>query len=54
LIDRDSCTVTVHSDPDRQVSGYRDLHTAKFGERVRIPGPMNIELDTEILKNYVR
>ncbi|MFF9778417.1 Uma2 family endonuclease [Streptomyces sp. NPDC013978] len=54
LIDRDSCTVTVHSKPDRQVGGYRAVHTAKFGEKVRIPGPMNIELDTEILKNYVR
>ncbi|WP_328838281.1 Uma2 family endonuclease [Streptomyces europaeiscabiei] len=54
LIDRDSCTVTVHSGPDRHVGGYRDVRTAKFGEKVRIPGPMNIELDTEILKTYVR
>ncbi|MDX3070222.1 Uma2 family endonuclease [Streptomyces scabiei] len=54
LIDRDSCTVTVHSGPDRQVGGYRNVRTAKFGEKVRIPGPMDIELDTEILKNYVR
>jgi hypothetical protein len=54
LIDRDSCTVTVHSNPDRQVGGYRTVETAKFGEKVCLPGPMNIELDTEILKNYVR
>ncbi|MEI5527504.1 Uma2 family endonuclease [Streptomyces brasiliscabiei] len=54
LIDRDSCTVTVHSGPDRHVGGYRDVRTAKFGEKVCIPSPMNIELDTEILKNYVR
>jgi Uma2 family endonuclease len=54
LIDRDSCTVTVHSGPDRHVGGYRDIHTAKFGERVVLPEPMGIELDTEILKNYVR
>ncbi|MEV5878756.1 hypothetical protein AB0L75_31940 [Streptomyces sp. NPDC052101] len=52
--DRDSCTVTVHSGPDWQIGGCRDIHTAKFGEKVLIPGPMNIELDTEILKNYVR
>jgi len=54
LIDRDSCIVTVHSNPDRQIGGYRDVHTAKFGEKVLVPGPMGIELDTEILKNYVR
>jgi Uma2 family endonuclease len=54
LIDRDSCTVTVHSAPDRKVGGYRDVHTAKFGERVFVPDPIGIELDTEILKNYVR
>ncbi|MEV6945614.1 Uma2 family endonuclease [Streptomyces sp. NPDC051172] len=54
LIVRDSCTVTVHSNPDRQVGGYRSIQTSKFGEKVSVPGPMDIELDTEILKNYVR
>lgn len=54
LIDRDSCTVTVYSSPDRQIGGYRATDTAKFGEKVVLPGPMGIELDTEILKNYVR
>ncbi|WP_030619659.1 Uma2 family endonuclease [Streptomyces achromogenes] len=54
LIDRDSCTLTVHSGPDRQIGGYRDVHTAKFGEKVALPGPMGIELDTEILQNYMR
>ncbi|MEH0419928.1 Uma2 family endonuclease [Streptomyces sp. B21-083] len=54
LIDRDSCTITVHSSPDRKVGGYRDIHTAKFGEKVLLPDPIGIELDTEILKNYVR
>ena len=44
----------MHSGPDPLVGGYRHARTAKFGEKVRIPGPMNIELDTEILKNYVR
>uniref|UniRef100_A0AAU2A4T6 Uma2 family endonuclease n=1 Tax=Streptomyces sp. NBC_00093 TaxID=2975649 RepID=A0AAU2A4T6_9ACTN len=47
LIDRDSCTVTVHSSPDRQVGGYRDIRTAKFGENVALPDPIGIELDTE-------
>lgn len=54
LIDRDSCTVTVHSGPDRRIGGYRTVQIAKFGERVVLPGPMGIELDTEILKSYVR
>ncbi|MFH8339694.1 Uma2 family endonuclease [Streptomyces sp. AM6-12] len=54
LIGRDARTVTVHSNPDRQIGGYRDVHTAKFGEKVLVPGPMDIELDTEILRNYVR
>ncbi|MFJ3778673.1 Uma2 family endonuclease [Streptomyces sp. NPDC090075] len=54
LIDRDSCTVMVHSNPDRQVGGYRDIRTSKFGETVALPDPIGIELDTEILKNYVR
>ncbi|WP_217162897.1 Uma2 family endonuclease [Streptomyces sp. AC512_CC834] len=54
LIDRDSCTVTVHSSPDRRVGGYRDVRVAKFGETVALPDPVGIELDTEILKNYVR
>ncbi|MFQ3556855.1 Uma2 family endonuclease [Streptomyces gramineus] len=54
LIDRDSCTVAVHSGPDRQIGGYRTVQTAKFGESVILPAPMGIELDTEILNNYVR
>ncbi|MFD4604061.1 Uma2 family endonuclease [Streptomyces sp. NPDC058464] len=54
LIDRDSCTVKVHSGPDRQIGGYRTVQTAKFGEKVALPEPMGIELDTEILKNHVR
>ena len=54
LIDRDSCTIAVHSSPDRKAGGYRDIRTAKFGEKVLLPDPVGIELDTEILKNYVR
>jgi Uma2 family endonuclease len=54
LIDRDSCAVTVHSLPDREAGGYRDTHTMTFGEKVVIPDPVGIELDTEVLKNYVR
>ncbi|MFB6553673.1 Uma2 family endonuclease [Streptomyces sp. NPDC056405] len=54
LIDRDSCTVTVHSGPDRQVDGYRVARVTKFGETLVLPDPVGIELDTEILKSYVR
>lgn len=54
LIDQDSCTVTLHSSPDRRVGGYRDIRNAKFGEKVLLADPIGIELDTEILKNYVR
>ncbi|WP_419996742.1 Uma2 family endonuclease [Streptomyces boninensis] len=52
LIDRDAGTITVHSRP---VSGrYRDLHTVDFGERVGLPDPVGIALDTEELKDYAR
>ncbi|MBQ1098565.1 Uma2 family endonuclease [Streptomyces sp. b94] len=54
LIDRDSRTVTVRSSPDRQVGGYRDARVTKFGETLVLPDPVGIQLDTEILKSYVR
>ncbi|MEV0774905.1 Uma2 family endonuclease [Streptomyces sp. NPDC050433] len=54
LIDRDSCVVTVHSAPDPEGGGYRDTHSVKFGEKLSLPDPVGIELDTEILKDFVR
>ncbi|MGX1251723.1 Uma2 family endonuclease [Streptomyces ambofaciens] len=54
LIDRDSCTVTVHGGPDRRVGGYRDARVTKFGETLVLPDPVGITLDTEVLKNHVR
>lgn len=54
LIDRDSRTLTVHSSPDRKIGGYRTVRTAKFGEKVLLPEPIGIELDTEILENHAR
>ncbi|MFW6724639.1 Uma2 family endonuclease [Streptomyces sp. MAR4 CNY-716] len=54
LVDRSSCTVTVFTNPDTEHSWYQDAHTAPFGESVVLPDPVNIELDTEGLKNYVR
>jgi Uma2 family endonuclease len=53
LIDRDSGTVVVHSGPDEEGARYRDVHTSRFGEKMKLPEPVGIELDTEILKNYV-
>ncbi|MFD5217429.1 hypothetical protein [Streptomyces tendae] len=44
----------MHSGPDRGVGGYRDARVTKFGETLVLPDPVGIELDTEILKNYVR
>ncbi|MEV3853998.1 Uma2 family endonuclease [Streptomyces sp. NPDC050095] len=54
LVDRDAGAVVVHSKPDAARGEYRDIHTALFGERVRLPDPVGIELDTEQLKRYVR
>ncbi|MFJ6074745.1 Uma2 family endonuclease [Streptomyces sp. NPDC093065] len=54
LIDRDTCTVTVHSRTDQRVGGYRDIRLTDFGETAVLPDPVGIELDTEILKSYVR
>lgn len=52
LIDRDACTLTVHSDPSPR--GYRDIHSVEFGATVALPKPVDIELDTGELKDYVR
>ncbi|WP_374225313.1 Uma2 family endonuclease [Streptomyces sp. AC602_WCS936] len=54
LIDRDTRTLTVHSSPDRALGGYRNARVTKFGETLALPDPVGIELDTEILKSYVR
>lgn len=53
LIDRDNCTLALHSDPDPE-GGYRTVHTAKFGEVLTIPAPVGVTLDTEDLKDFVR
>ncbi|MET8952721.1 Uma2 family endonuclease [Streptomyces sp. NPDC004393] len=52
LIDRDYLSVVVHSHPDPE-DGYRVAHTVKFGEKVTLPAPVGIELDTEELKRWV-
>ncbi|MFC5666416.1 Uma2 family endonuclease [Kitasatospora misakiensis] len=51
LVDRDSDTVAVHSEP---VKGrYREIRSYDYGERVELPG-LGVALDTETLKSYSR
>ncbi|MFJ2649814.1 Uma2 family endonuclease [Streptomyces sp. NPDC087420] len=52
LIDRDSCVVTVYSEPDG--ARYENTHTVPFGKDVRLPDPVGITLETEQLKEWVR
>ncbi|MGW3143986.1 MULTISPECIES: Uma2 family endonuclease [Streptomyces] len=52
LIDRENLSILVHSNPDLEV-GYRDIHVAMLGDKVTLPNPVGIELDTEELKRYL-
>lgn len=52
LIDRESGTLVVHSEPDK--GRYRQQHSYDYGDAVPLPGPVDITLDTEELKNYAR
>ncbi|MBU3870361.1 Uma2 family endonuclease [Streptomyces sp. 4503] len=54
LVDRDACAVIVHTNPDPKSGCYLDIHRAPFGERVALPDPVGITIDTDTLKNYVR
>ncbi|WP_030387330.1 Uma2 family endonuclease [Streptomyces sp. NRRL S-241] len=50
LIDREHCTLTVHSDPD--AGSYRHSPSLPYGASVDIPDPVGITLDTEHLKEF--
>ncbi|MFF3390878.1 Uma2 family endonuclease [Streptomyces sp. NPDC002669] len=52
LIDRDTCEVKVHSQPDGV--RYEQVVTVPYGKTVELPDPVGIELDTEPLKSWVR
>ncbi|SUA80824.1 Uncharacterized protein conserved in cyanobacteria [Nocardia otitidiscaviarum] len=52
LIDRDAAEVVVYSRPVRSV--YSSIIRLPFGERVELPEPIGITLDTEPLKDFVR
>ncbi|MGW2365157.1 Uma2 family endonuclease [Streptomyces sp. NPDC001667] len=54
LVDRDAGTVVVYTNPDPERGYYADTHRVPFGEEVTLPDPVNVTLDTGILKNYVR
>jgi hypothetical protein len=54
LVDREAGLLLVHRNPDLAVRGYRDIHRARIGERVTLPAPVGIELDTTALIEYSR
>ncbi|MEV0295660.1 Uma2 family endonuclease [Nocardia sp. NPDC050710] len=51
LIDRDSCLVTVHSEPNG--GRYERIVTVPFGVAVELPDPVRVTLQTEPLKAWV-
>ncbi|MFC8724225.1 Uma2 family endonuclease [Streptomyces bacillaris] len=50
LVDRDDNTLVVHSEPEK--GRYRRQTTYAYGDSVHLPGPVDITLDSEELKNY--
>lgn len=50
LVDRDECTITVHSEPED--GKYRSLTARPFGAVIEIPDPVGITLETEKLKDF--
>ncbi|GAA3372738.1 Uma2 family endonuclease [Streptomyces sannanensis] len=52
LVDRRDCTLHVHSEPENGT--YQQQPSYKYGDTVPLPAPVDITLDTEKLKDYVR
>ncbi|NYV75646.1 Uma2 family endonuclease [Streptomyces sp. UH6] len=52
LIDRDTCEVKVHSEPEGD--RYTRQVVVPYGKTVTLPDPVGIELDTEPLKEWTR
>ncbi|WP_217166656.1 Uma2 family endonuclease [Streptomyces sp. AC512_CC834] len=50
VIDPRNGTWALHSRPDN--GAYQELTPGKFGEVVRIPGPLDVEIDTDDLPMY--
>ncbi|MEV6768917.1 Uma2 family endonuclease [Nocardia sp. NPDC051030] len=52
LIDRGSCEIKVYSEPND--GRYERILTVPFGGVVHLPEPVDIDMDTEPLKDWVR
>ncbi|WP_346776587.1 Uma2 family endonuclease [Streptomyces sp. HNM0574] len=52
LVDRDTCTLTVCSEPE--AGSYRSRVSRDFGAVVELPAPVGVTLETEKLRNYVQ
>ncbi|MEV8531095.1 Uma2 family endonuclease [Streptomyces sp. NPDC051211] len=52
LVDRDSCEVTVYSEPNGR--RYQNARTVPFGQDVELPEPVGITFQSEPLKDWVR
>ncbi|MGH3322893.1 MAG: Uma2 family endonuclease [Streptomyces sp.] len=52
LIDRDDCSLTVHSDPCD--GKYGSTTTRRYGTTVELPSPVGMALETDALKDFVR
>ncbi|MFH9269004.1 hypothetical protein ACH4KN_32800 [Streptomyces sp. NPDC017546] len=52
LIDRESGTLVVHSEPDK--GRYRQQHSYDYGDSAVLPHPVSITPDTEELTNHAR
>ncbi|MFD7625757.1 Uma2 family endonuclease [Streptomyces sp. NPDC059851] len=50
FIDRQNCTVTVHSDPGG--GSYLRSPSFPYGETIKIPAPVAVVLNTEPLKDF--
>ncbi|MET9835609.1 Uma2 family endonuclease [Streptomyces sp. NPDC006385] len=50
VVDPRKGTWTLHTRPDN--GAYRDVLPGKFGESVRLPGPLDIEIATDDLPGY--
>ncbi len=52
LVDRQAGAAIVHSGPGD--FDYRDLHTVLFGEKLVLPEPVEVKLDTAVLEEHVQ
>ncbi len=50
VVDPRKSTWTLHSRPDN--GAYRDVLSGKFGDVVRLPGPLGVEIATDGLPSY--